>query len=171
MLTRRVFLGSLTGGLLAAPLAAEGQQAGKVHRIGYLTVPSRESAQGAANTFQLGLHELGWVAGQNVVVDYRFADNNMDRLRDRAADLVRLNADVIVAGASAAVMAVKNETRTIPIVMFLAIDPVGSGLVASLARPGGTSPGLPRPPGRRSTASNCSCSKTPFHVSRESRFS
>ena len=139
---RRAFLGWLTLGTLAAPLAAGAQQAGKVYRIGYLTVPSRETAQGVANMFQLRLRDLGWIEGQNVVVDYRFADSNLDRLPDLAAELARLRADVIVAGANAAVIAAKNATRTTPIVMFLAIDPVGSGLVASLARPGGNITGL-----------------------------
>src|SRR4030095_14606652 len=112
------------------------------HRFGYLTVPSRESARGVANAFQLGLRDLGWIEGQNVVVDYRFADSSLDRLADLAADLRRLRADVIVAGANAAVLAAKNATRTVPIVMFLVIDPVGSGLVTSLARPGGHITGL-----------------------------
>ena len=142
MTTRRAFIGTLAGGLLATPLAAEAQPAGKVWRIGYLTVPSRETAQGVANVFQLALRDLGWIAGQNVVVDYRFADSNAARLPDLAADLVQLGADVIVAGANTAVIAAKNATRTIPIVMFLAIDPVGSGLVASFARPGGNVTGL-----------------------------
>ncbi len=105
-------------------------------------MPSRETAQGVANSFQLGLCDLGWIDGQNVVVDYRFADSNLDRLPDLAAGLVRLRADVIVAGANAAVIAAKTATRTIPIVMFLTFDPVGSGLVASLARPGGNVTGL-----------------------------
>ncbi len=113
-----------------------------MYRIGYLTVPSRETAQDGADAFQRGLRDLGWIEVQNVVVDYRFADGNLDRLPDLAAELVRLRADVIVAGATAAVIAAKNATRAIPIVMFLAIDPVGSGLVASLARPGGNITGL-----------------------------
>ena len=145
---RRAFITIVGGSILAAPLAAVGQQAAKVYRIGYLTVPSRETAQGVANTFQLGLRDLGWIEGQNVMVDYRFADSNLDRLPDLAAGLVRLRADVIVAGANAAVIAAKNATRTIPIVMFLAIDPVGSGLVASLARPGGNITGLTVTAGR-----------------------
>ena len=141
-MNRRTFLCGLTLGTLSAPLAAEPQQARKVYRIGYLTVPSRETAQGVANSFQLGLRDLGWIQGQNVVVDYRFAESNVDRLPDLAAELVRLKADVIVAGANAAVTAAKDATGTIPIVMFLAVDPVGSGLVASLARPGGNVTGL-----------------------------
>ncbi len=125
-----------------APFAARAQQAGKVYRVGYLTVPSRETAQDGANAFQGGLRDLGWVEGQNVVVEYRFADANLDRLPDLAAELVRLRVDVIVAGATPAVIAAKNTTRTVPIVMFLAGNPVGSGLVVSLARPGGNITGL-----------------------------
>jgi putative ABC transport system substrate-binding protein len=132
----------LTLVLLAVPPAAQTQQARKTYRVGYLTVPSRETAQGVANTFQLALRDLGWVAGQNLVVDYRFADNDLDRLPALAAELVRLRTDVIVAGANAAVRALQNATRTTPIVMFLGIDPVGSGFVGSLARPGGNITGL-----------------------------
>ena len=142
MIDRRTFLAGTGAVLLAAPFSAEAQPAGKVHRIGYLTVPSRESAQGVANTFSLGLRDLGWIEGQNLVVEYRFASSNLDRLSDLAAELLRLGSEVIVAGANAAVVAAKNATRTIPIVMFLTVDPVGSGLVASLARPGGNVTGL-----------------------------
>src|SRR4030095_12682136 len=124
--------------LILGPLVGEAQrQSGKVYRIGYLTVPSRETAQGVADSFQRGLWDLGWIEGENVVVDYRFADSNLDRLPDLAAELVHLKADVIVAGANAAVIAAKNATQTIPIVMFLTVEPVGDGLVAGLARPGG----------------------------------
>ena len=139
---RRAFLASAAGGLLAAPLAVGAQPVRKVHRIGYLTIPSRESAQGVANTFSVGLRDLGWIEGQNVVVEYRFAASNLDRLSDLATELVRLGSEVIVAGANAAVAAAKNATRTTPIVMFLTVDPVGSGLVASLAHPGGNVTGL-----------------------------
>lgn len=126
-----------------APLTAWAQyKAGKVYRVGYLTVPSRETAQDAANAFQGGLRALGWVEGQNVVVEHRFADGNLDRLPDLAAELVRLRVDVIAAGATPAVIAAKNATRTIPIVMFLPANPVDSGLVVSLARPGGNITGL-----------------------------
>ena len=139
---RRTFIVTVAGGLLAAPFAAEGQQVGRVYRIGYLTVPSRATAQGVADQFQHGLRDLGWIEGQNVVVNYRFADSNVDRLPDLAAELVRLGADVIVAGANAAVIAAKNAATTTPIVMFLTIDPVDAGLVASLARPGRNVTGL-----------------------------
>jgi putative ABC transport system substrate-binding protein len=128
--------------VLAAPAAVGAQQSAKVYRIGYLTVPSRATAGGVANTFQTALRDLGWIAGQNVTIDYRFADGQVERLPELAAELVRLRADVIVAGANAAVAAVKKATPTTPIVMFLAIDPVGAGLVASLSRPGGNVTGL-----------------------------
>ena len=138
---RRAFI-ALPGGILTGPLAVEAQSTGKVYRIGYLTVPSRETAQSVANTFQLALADLGWIEGKNVVIDYRFADSRLDQLPDLAAGLVQLRADVIVAGANAAVAAAKAATRTIPIVMFLTVDPVGSGFVASFARPGGNVIGL-----------------------------
>ena len=139
---RRAFITVLAGSILAKPLAGGAQSTGKVYRIGYLTVPSRESAEGVANTFQHALGDLGWIDGQNVLIDYRFADSSVDRLPDLAAGLVQLRADVIVAGANAAVAAAKAATQTIPIVTFLTADPVGSGLVASLARPGGNVTGL-----------------------------
>jgi len=141
-MNRRDFLATLSVSVLAAPLAAEAQQLAKVYRIGYLTVPSRATAGGVADTFERTLRDLGWIAGQNVTIDYRFADSDVSRLPELAAELVRLRADVIVSGANAAVAAVKKETSTTPIVMFLAIDPVASGLVASLARPGGNVTGL-----------------------------
>src|SRR5262245_22852842 len=119
----------------------------RVFRVGYLTVPSRETAGGVANTFKLALSDLGWIEGQNIALDFRFADSNLDRLPDLAAELA-LRDDVIVAGANAAVVATKNATRTKPIVMFLSIDPVASGLVASLARPGANVTGLTVTAGR-----------------------
>jgi putative ABC transport system substrate-binding protein len=128
--------------LLATRLNADALQAGKVYRVGYLTVPSREAAQDNANAFQAMLRELGWVVGKDVVVEYRFADSNLDRLPDLAAELVRLRVDVIAAGASPAVLAAKNATQTIPIVMMFPGNPVESGLVRSLARPGGNITGL-----------------------------
>jgi putative ABC transport system substrate-binding protein len=94
-MNRRVFIGTVAGGLLAAPLAAEAQQAGKVYRIGYLTVPSRATAQGVADKFQHGLRDLGWIDGQNIVVNYRFVDSNVNRVPDLAAEPVRFRADVM----------------------------------------------------------------------------
>jgi putative ABC transport system substrate-binding protein len=138
---RRAFITLVAGSLLATPREGGAQSAGKIYRIGYLTVPSRETAGGVANTFKLALRELGWIEGQNIVIDFRFADSDLDRLPNLAAELALTN-DVIVAGANAAVVAVKNATPKRPIVMLFAIDPVASGLVASLARPGGNVTGL-----------------------------
>ena len=120
---------------LAAPLTADAQSAGNVRRIGYLGTGS--PASGFHEQFLQGLRELGWVVGQNIDVEYRFADGRYERLPQLAAELVRLKVDVIVAQPTASAMAAKNATRTIPIVMINAGDPVGIGLVASLARPAG----------------------------------
>ena len=136
---RRTFLGALASGLLAAPLAPEAQPAGKVPRIGYL---SSSSATVNPEAFRQGLRERGWVEGQNIAIDYRFAEDRFDRLPDLAAELVRLKVDVIVAGPTQPAVVAKNATRTIPIVMVSAADPVELGLIASLARPGGNVTGL-----------------------------
>ena len=139
----RAFLGTLTGSLLAAPLAAEAQQTGKVYRIGYLSASSSTTGRTVIEAFRQGLRELGWVEGQNIVIDYRFAEGQYDRLPALAAELVRLKADVIVVSPTQPAVAAKNATGTIPIVMIGAgADPVGQGLVASLARPGGNVTGL-----------------------------
>ena len=138
-MNRRMFLSAVTGGFLAAPLAVEAQPAGKVPRIGYL---SSGSATVNPEAFRQGLRELGWVEGQNMAIDYRFAEDRFDRLPDLAAELVRLKVDVIVAGPTQPAVVAKNATRTIPIVMVSAADPVELGLIASLARPGGNVTGL-----------------------------
>jgi putative tryptophan/tyrosine transport system substrate-binding protein len=139
---RRRFLLTSVAGALAAPLGAGGQQAGKVYRIGYL------GAGGPAplNTpiaFEDALRELGYVAGKNLLIDYRFAEGRYERLPALAAELVRLKADIIVTNPTPATVAAKKATETIPIVMISgSVDPVGLGLVASLARPGGNVTGL-----------------------------
>jgi putative ABC transport system substrate-binding protein len=122
-------------GMAAAPIAAEAQPAGKVYRIGYLG--SGSSTSGFHDAFRQGLRELGWVEGQNIVIDYRFADGRFDQLPELAADLVRLKVDIIVAQPTPAALAARNATRSIPIVIINVGDPVGLGLVASLARPAG----------------------------------
>jgi putative ABC transport system substrate-binding protein len=130
-------------GLLAAPLAADSQQSGTVARIGYLGPTSPSSSSSFLDAFRQGLRELGWVEGQNIVIDYRFAEGKLDRLPDLAAELVRLKVDIIVASPTPSVAAAKNATKTIPIVMIGAsADPVGLGFIASLARPGGNVTGL-----------------------------
>jgi putative ABC transport system substrate-binding protein len=121
--------------LLAAPLAAEAQPAGKVYRIGTLNLGS-PSRSPLAEAFWQGLRELGYVEGRNVIVEARWAEGRPERLPGLAADLVRLKVDVIVADGIVA-LAAKQATTTIPIVMPLSNDPVRAGLVESLARPGG----------------------------------
>ena len=130
----------LAGGLLAAPLAAEGQQAKKVPVIGYLIERSGPTAFDEA--FRLGLRELGYSEGRNVVVEYRWADGKTERLPALAAELVRLKVDVIVTSGTPGGLAAKNATSTIPVVMASGGDLVTDGLVASFARPGGNITGL-----------------------------
>ncbi len=128
--------------ILSVPPAADAQAAGAIHRIGYLGPASASSVSHLVEALRQGLRDLGWVEGQNLVIEYRFAAGRSERLPDLAAELVRLKADVIVAGGNPAVLAAKKATGTIPIVMVAAADPVGEGLVASLARPGGNVTGL-----------------------------
>ncbi len=128
--------------IFAAPLATAAQPAEKVQRIGYLSAGSATSSPRAVEAFRQGLRELGWVEGQNIVIEYRRAEGRFDRLPDLAAELVRLKVDVFVAGPTPVAVAAKKATGTIPIVMFGVGDPVGLGLIASLARPGGNLTGL-----------------------------
>ena len=134
---RRRFIEVITGGLLASPLAAEAQQAGKVYRVGYLSAPTRESVEHVLQVFVRALRELGWVEGQNLIIEYRWAEGKTERLPALAAELVQRKVDVIVAPSATAVVAAKNATSSIPIVMIFPVDPVETKLVASLARPGG----------------------------------
>jgi len=124
--------------VLSFPVAA--QQLTKVQRIGYLTLGSGPAEPEVE--FKQRLRDLGWVEGQNIIIEYRWAVNDMDRLAVLAEELVRMKVDVVVASATPAIQAAKNATRTIPIVMAAAADPVGIGFVASLARPGGNITGL-----------------------------
>ena len=141
---RRACLGTLAGALLAASLAAEAQQVEKVPRIGVLS-PGSPPGAGRNPTdlavlfgaFRESLRELGYVEGQNIKIESRWAEGNYDRLPSLAADLVRLKVDVIVTYGTPASQAAKRATGTIPIVMAAIIDPVASGLVTSIARPGG----------------------------------
>ena len=126
---------ALAAGLTAVPAAVHAQPTGKVHRIGYLATGS--STSGFQEQFLEGLRELGWVEGQNIVIDYRFADGSFDRLPQLAAELVRLKVDIIVAQPTPAALAARKSTGSVPIVMINVGDPVGVGLVASLARPAG----------------------------------
>jgi putative ABC transport system substrate-binding protein len=137
---RRTWLmGSL--GLLAAPLVAETQPAAGVWRIGYLGGGSRDRLAHVVEALESGLRDLGYVEGRNVNFEHRFADGRLERLPDLAAEMVRIKLDVIVAS-NPQIVAVKQATTTIPIVMVAVPDPVGRGLTASLARPGGNITGL-----------------------------
>jgi putative ABC transport system substrate-binding protein len=132
-------------GLLAAPFAAGAQQMGKVPRVGHLSVLSGSDLQVQRNLDALrqGLRELGYVEGQSIAIDYRWAEGKVERLPDLAAELVRLKVDVIVASGGVPVaQAAQKATKAIPIVMTGPADPVADGLVASLARPGGNITGL-----------------------------
>jgi ABC-type uncharacterized transport system substrate-binding protein len=127
--------------ILLAPLVADAQPAGKVYRIGRLAPGSPEGSP-FIESFRQALHERGYIEGQNLVIEYRWAEGRDERLPDLAAELVRLKVDVIVTGGSTAIRAAQQATRTIPIVMVGASDPVAQGFVASLARPGGNITGL-----------------------------
>jgi putative ABC transport system substrate-binding protein len=126
---------------LAAPFAAEAQQAAKVARIGWLGI-DRTAAPHLREAFLQGLRDLAYVEGRNVVIEYRDAEGKIERLPALAAELVSLKVDVIVAAVSAAALAAKQATRTIPIVFPAVSDPVATGLVTSFSRPGGNSTGL-----------------------------
>jgi len=141
--TRRAFITTLAGGILAAPLAVEAQPA-KVYRIGLLggSPPNSPGGSRAWEGFFHGLRELGYVEGQNILIEGRFYGDRTERLPALAAELVQLKVDVIVAGAAPAPEAAQRATSTIPIVMAIHFDPVGSGLVVSLASPGRNVTGL-----------------------------
>ncbi len=140
---RRKFITLLGGATATWPLAAWAQQpAGRVYRVGYLTLASREQSLPVIRAFDGSLRNLGWRVGENVVIEYRFGDNEMERLPALAADLVRLGVDIILTTFNPITAAAMKATTTIPIVMINSIDPVGSGLIASLARPGGNVTGF-----------------------------
>jgi putative ABC transport system substrate-binding protein len=128
--------------ILATIHLAEAQQTKKVPRIGYLGATSRSINPARIEAFRQGLRELGYVEGKNIVIEYRYAEGKLDRLPALAAELVGLKVDIIVMGGPAATRSAKQATATIPIVMAYDDDPVGSGFVASLARPGGNITGL-----------------------------
>jgi len=138
-MSRRAFMAVIAGGLLAAPLGAEAQQSpGKSARIGLLgDVPSFLD-----QPFRQGLRELGYIEGQNIVIEHRAPEWKYERLPGLAAELVRLQVDIIVAASPAATKAAKQATSRIPIVFTVSGDPVADGFVASLARPGGNLTGL-----------------------------
>ena len=119
--------------LLVLGVTAQAQQPAKVPRIGYLTGATPDGQSARIEAFRQGLRELGYVEGKNIVIEYRYAEEKLDRLPGLAAELVRLKVDVIVTGGSGNTRAVKNATNAIPIVMAQDADPVANGFVASLA--------------------------------------
>ena len=138
-ITRRVFCSML----LALPFPAWAQPTGKILRIGILDVSTASGSASLLGAFRQELSKLGWIEGKNITIEYRFAEQKQERLPELAAELVRLKVDlIVVAGATQAALAAKRATTTIPIVMASAGDPVGAGLVASLARPGGNVTGF-----------------------------
>jgi len=137
-ITRRAFCSML----LALPFPARAQQAGKIFRIGFLDLTTASGSAVLWKAFQQELTKLGWIEGKNIAIEYRFAEQKPERLPELAADLVRLKVDVILCGSTSTALAAKKATTTIPIVVALAADPIGSGLVASLARPGGNVTGF-----------------------------
>ena len=140
---RRRFLLTSLAGALTAPLAAEAEQAGKSARIGYLAVDLVAANPRFRESFRQGLRDLGYVEGRDIVIEYRDAEGKFERLPALAAELVALKVDVIFAsGGTPGAMAAKQATKTVPIVFTAVSDPVGSGLVISLARPGGNATGL-----------------------------
>jgi putative ABC transport system substrate-binding protein len=134
-MTRRILVWLLATFLLTTVSLAKAQQAKKISRIGFLASSSSERIQSRVAAFQQGLRKLGYVEGKNIIMEYRFAAGQFEKLTDLAAELVQLKVDVLVAEGAPAAHAAKNATRTIPIVMGNAADPVGTGLVTDLAQP------------------------------------
>jgi ABC-type uncharacterized transport system substrate-binding protein len=138
----KILVYALPALILATIHLAEAQQPKKVPRIGYLGATSRSINSAPIEAFRQGLSELGYVEGKNIVIEYRYAEGQVDRLPTLASELVRLKVDVVLTGGPAATRSAKQATATIPIVMGFHDDPVGSGVAADLARPGGNITGL-----------------------------
>ncbi|UWU71389.1 ABC transporter substrate-binding protein [Bradyrhizobium sp. NC92] len=141
-------MGLIGGAAATWPLGARAQQPARWrYRVGYLASASREQTLRNVGAFEAGLRSLGYRAGENVVIEYRFADGDMGRLAALATEVVGLGVDVIVSGTNATTVAAMKATRTVPIVMANSAEPVSAGLVASLARPGGNVTGFSSEPG------------------------
>jgi putative ABC transport system substrate-binding protein len=140
---RRVFLGTLTGGLLAAPLAAGAQQPSIVYRLGVLRAgEATRRGDKIDDAIRQGLQQFGFVEGTNITIEYRAAEGRYDRLPDLVSELLRLRVDAILATPTVTALAAKNRTSTIPVVFTAVPDPVGAGLVPSLSRPDGNVTGI-----------------------------
>jgi len=146
MHNRRKLLVAFGAGLLAAPFAAGAQPAGRVYRIGFIATAPRNEIEHIIKALDDGLRELGYFEGRNVVFERRFADGKQERLAALAVELVQLKVDIIVSGSNQVIAAIRQATATIPVVMGVSRDPVGSGFIASLARPGGNITGLANDP-------------------------
>ena len=142
MNNRRKLIVALGAGALAAPLGSLAQQKGKVWRIGFLGAATASGSARRVEALRAGLRDLGYVEGKNIVIDFRWAEGNYERLPQLAAELVRLKVDVLVTAGTPSILAAKSATTTIPIVMASGGDPVATGLVTSLARPGGNVTGM-----------------------------
>ena len=136
-MNRKITVLTLSAMLFSLCSFAEAQQTGKVPRIGYLENSTASGSAVLLEAFRQELNKLGWIEGKNITIEYRFAEQKLERLPELAADLVRLKVDLIVVSGGPTPFAAKGATSTIPIVMATSVDPVGAGLVASLARPGG----------------------------------
>ena len=141
-MTRRILAITVPLVLLLAPVTGDTQQAGKVHRIGYLSASPSSISVPFVEAFREGLRALGYVEGRNIAIEFRWGEGKMERLPGLARELVNLNLDLIVAVATPGTAAAKQATTTIPIVMVGVGDPVALGYVASLARPAGNVTGL-----------------------------
>jgi putative ABC transport system substrate-binding protein len=128
--------------LLAFCASADAQQTGKILRIGFLDASTASGSAVLVDAFRQELSKLGWIEGRNIAIEYRFAEQKNERLPELVADLVRLKVDLIMVSGTVSAVAAKRTTTTIPIVITNAADPVGAGLVTSLAQPGGNVTGL-----------------------------
>jgi ABC-type uncharacterized transport system substrate-binding protein len=137
MMSRRAFITMVTGGILAAPLAAKAQPSGKVYHIGHVGLTSPEQMAPYLQAFEEGFRELGYLKGRDFIIESRSANGNPELMNTAAAELVRLNVDVILTGVNQGIVAARQATADIPIVMVYGIDPVGAGFIKSLAHPGG----------------------------------
>jgi putative ABC transport system substrate-binding protein len=142
VIERRAFLGAMAIGLLATPLAVEAQPAAKVHHVGFIGNSTAALEANLVAPLREGFRELGYVEGRDLIIDYRWADGDYNRFPALVAELIALKVDILVTAGTPAALAVKRATKTIPLVMVAVGDPVGTGLVASLARPGGNLTGL-----------------------------
>src|SRR5215472_4807157 len=138
----RLLISGLCALLFALSVSAEAQQTGKIFRIGYLDPSTASGSAVLVDAFRQELTKLGWIEGKKIACEYRFARQKPERLPELAADLVRLKVDLIVVASTPPALAAKRATTTIPIVIAVAGDPVGSGLVTNLARPGGNVTGF-----------------------------